>query len=1104
MCPVTPDFPRDPDNHPGVPIGDFPCPPIFIPNEEGKEKILLNDCYRDCVTSMNSWIKVLKARGDPPGIVLPASVYPPHWDERKTVVAAIQTAAKDQGDMMLPVDTSKEGDEYIYLRCYRGIFNTKCWKNTPDKPEPDVYGVQDPAYKTDVKLDTFVNKSKNTRGTEKNEGLGLCRRAPVNRPKTKDKRCEFSFRINLIPGRCWYLPYRKSCYGRHTKHSEVPSKLVPVRTTYMTESQEKTASIVSKHATGGTAQNIVTELGKDENGKHHVYTDQQLRYLKKKRSAIADAQGYVEKEKTNSERLIDALDKKVAEKKIRYVRLMHKVTETTLLAVSKAQLFAEQEKEKLRVALERAKANGRDPDDIPDSEKEKFKKLTIGEVLELSAELSLPQHDLLLSYSVHRDPETETHEMPFGLEDIHDKLAFGKNLMAVRDKLVVGDEIMIGSAWAREDECLIFEKFPEVFMFDVTFGTNNEKRPLGIGGAFDGDMNTFTPIRVFMPSQCAWVFNWIFGSAMPALFGADLLARIQFFLTDGDRVMYGAFENCQRKFYGKAKHGLCMYHLVVQGINRLKAQMKGWDTAKVRNMVETFKQFLFSWMRVGEIESEEEYGISKACLETWLVRVKENNASEAVKHNVGVLSDFLTTKILPHKERWLACLRQDLLTLHQRTTSALEGVNQTVKAKSSHCVLSTMGMAESLEVQDGQWDAKMDKYHKRVWKEHQSFRSYVAGSKTVDDVWGRCESEIHRNMKQRKNYHVRPLDELRIELVQRKDEDDVDCPIFCLECSENTTCGPCSEMSPIPRFRRIRTLTFHPLDPLGYNYEVTCSCPYYTTLGIPCRHFGVFTQVLPRHCIIRHHIEYHALYKTAMGSPELDAYYEKKQADMRLKITREEHDHIMRVAHQMKDESQAYQFNAPRSLMFQRNAEGMLVYSRSASPNEVSRDEILMNRDIYAPEEESPESFSAVEMRQVSSFPDGTVTPSPTRTAQSYMSPLLNGAHSTTQKILTLFNSVELLYKDMPAQLNRLSDGLVMFLEQAIERRRVQVKSLEENRQKEKRERSQKGTKRKVTDLFPATERALKAKRLKPAYEVSRKRGPPSRKTVLTIHSQSN
>ena len=447
-------------------------------------------------------------------------------------------------------------------------------------------------------------------------------------------------------------------------------------------------------------------------------------------------------------------------------------------------------------------------------------------------------------------------------------------------------------------------------------------------------------------------------------------------------------------------------------------------------------------------------------------------------------------------------------------TSALEGVNQTIKVKSSHEVLPTMGMAESLEVQDGQWDAKMDKYHRRVWKEHQSFQSYVAGSKTVDDVWGRCESEIHRNMKQRKNYHVRPLDRYRIELVQR--HDDVDSPVFCLECSDNTTCGPCSEISPIPRFRRIRTLTFHPLDLFGYNYEVTCSCPYYTTLGIPCHHFAVFCQVLPRHCIIHHHIEWHALYKTPMGSPELDACYKKKQGDLRHKITREEYDHIMGVAHQMNDESETYLFDSPSSLMFQRNAEGMLVYSRVASPNGISQDDTFMNRDIYAPEDETPESFAGVEMRQESSFPPGAVTPSPSRTAQSYMSPLLNGAHNTTQKILSLFHSVEELYKDMPAQLNRLSDGLVYFLEQAIDRRRVQMRLVEGVKRKSEQatgeiqeiqegvDRVPRGSKRKVDDLFPATERALKSKRIRPAYEVSRKNVPPSRKTVLTIHSQSN
>ena len=1105
MCRETPDFSRDPDQHPGLPIYDYASPHIRIPNEEGKEKILLNDCYRDCVTSMNSWVKVLKSQGRPPGIELPASVYPPHWDQRRTVIHAIQIAAKDQGNMMLPVDSASEEASHLYLRCYRGILNTKCWKTAPDVPEPGPYGIVEPVYKADIKRDTYVNKSKNTRGTEKNEGICLCRRVPVDRPKTKEERCEFSIRLDLIPGQCWYLPYRKSVFGRHTKHADIDPRFLNIGTKYMSAEQTKHAVLVSRHATGGTGQNIVNELNEEGNGKHHVLTSQQLRYLKKKHAVGNEGQGaYAERDKSGSERLIDALDQKVAQKKLRYVRLMHKVTETSLLALSKAQLIAEREEEKLRVAQENAKAAGRDPNDISDSEKRKFRSLSIGEVLEVAAELSYEEHDVLMHYTCHRDPDAEPQELPFLLEDIHDKLSFGKNLMKVREVLRVDDEIMIGSAWAREDECLIFEKFPEVFMFDVTFGTNAEKRPLGIGGAFDGDMNTFTPLRVFMPSQCAWVFNWIFGQAMPALFGADLLDRIQLFLTDGDRLMYGAFDKCKRDLYRNAHHGLCMYHLVVQGINRNKSKMKGWDTVSVRNMVETFKQFLFSWMRVGEIESEEEYRKSKQCLETWLTRLKDTHANEAVRHNVGVLSDFLTVSILPHKERWLACLRQHRLTLLQRTTSALEGVNQTIKGKASHTVIPTMGLAESLDVQGGQWDAKMDQYHKHVWKQHQSFRTYVSGSMTVDKVWGRCESEIHKNTEQRRNYHVRCVDWQRIELLQRRDDEE--SPIFCLECSAHTTCGPCSDMSPIPRFRRIRTLTFHPLDPHCVNFEVTCSCPYYTTLGIPCRHFAVFCQILPRHCIIRHWIQYHALYKTKMGSPELDEYFLKKQKDMRLKITREEYDHIMKVACGMEEASESYLFECPRSMMFQRNADGMLAFSRVASPNEISRDEILMNRDMYAVTEDSPDTHSSVEMTQVAQFPVGVATPSPTRTAMSSLFPLLNGAHNATTKILSLFQSVEDLYKDLPRQLNTISDGLVHFLEKAIERRRVEMKPLERERKGDGDEISRTATskKRRVKDLYPATDRSRKHKRLKPAYEVSRKHAPPSRKTALTLHSRSN
>ena len=99
-------------------------------------------------------------------------------------------------------------------------------------------------------------------------------------------------------------------------------------------------------------------------------------------------------------------------------------------------------------------------------------------------------------------------------------------------------------------------------MFDVTFGTNVESRPLGVTASMDGNMNVFTPFRVFMPSQCQWVFHWIFGTAMPSLLGNDALSWIQIFLSDGDSKIYNSFDAFREKNMPLAVHVLCLYHLV--------------------------------------------------------------------------------------------------------------------------------------------------------------------------------------------------------------------------------------------------------------------------------------------------------------------------------------------------------------------------------------------------------------------------------------------------------------------------------------------------------------------------------------------------------------
>ena len=112
-------------------------------------------------------------------------------------------------------------------------------------------------------------------GTEKNEGLCLCRRALIDRPKTKEDRCEFSICLDLIPGLCWCLPHRKSVCGRHTKHAKIEPHFPNIGTTCMLEEQKTNAVIVSRHTIGGSAQNIVTDLCKEGNNKHHVCSSQQ-------------------------------------------------------------------------------------------------------------------------------------------------------------------------------------------------------------------------------------------------------------------------------------------------------------------------------------------------------------------------------------------------------------------------------------------------------------------------------------------------------------------------------------------------------------------------------------------------------------------------------------------------------------------------------------------------------------------------------------------------------------------------------------------------------------------------------------------------------------
>ena len=166
---------------------------------------------------------------------------------------------------------------------------------------------------------------------------------------------------------------------------------------------------------------------------------------------------------SDAEQLLQYLDHKRGE--MSYVALYYEVKSTRLHTIKKADLRKAREREARSVAIE---TDGEGESQIPFEVGEVFAECT-------NATGTTKRTNTTLS----AEEQTE----------------IGNVICPVLKRLTVGQKILLAVAWVRDDEKRLFELFPEVLMIDVTFGTNNEGRPLGITAAFDSDMKSFTPIR---------------------------------------------------------------------------------------------------------------------------------------------------------------------------------------------------------------------------------------------------------------------------------------------------------------------------------------------------------------------------------------------------------------------------------------------------------------------------------------------------------------------------------------------------------------------------------------------------------------------------------
>jgi hypothetical protein len=405
-------------------------------------------------------------------IVLPPDVYPPSWDERTALEQVIIDAAlRPSGTELTRARTSKDkfgGGRRCWLECRHGSsYNGSTLTEDDEDSKPTSH------YKEGVKKDNIVNKNATKRGSTKNAGKKMKRRCTTSKPDA-DATCPFRITLKLLPGDHWEIIGQFTDCATHN-HIHLHRSEMRHSTSHMTPAEKDLAATVLTNAHGGSAQNILSDV----TGK--TFSQQQLYYVKHKLDF-----GHPPVPVSDSVLLMEHLQAGAAEGHLRYAAIFHEVTDSTLVAIDKAT------KRKQPASLN-----------------------TLNQHLQ-AEDWSVAE---ALSIDVQVRNCTVDARIPFSLDQIEDLLELGVFLSPMLAGLRVGQKVLLAVAWARVDEAQLFEQFPEVLMFDVTMGTNNEGRPLGISLSIDGNMEVFTPFRVFLPAQTKFAFDWTLSYAIATIMG---------------------------------------------------------------------------------------------------------------------------------------------------------------------------------------------------------------------------------------------------------------------------------------------------------------------------------------------------------------------------------------------------------------------------------------------------------------------------------------------------------------------------------------------------------------------------------------------------------
>jgi hypothetical protein len=122
-----------------------------------------------------------------------------------------------------------------------------------------------------------------------------------------------------------------------------------------------------------------------------------------------------------------------------------------------------------------------------------------------------PQHLTLLTKLKGKKPSTKHVSCTVNVTD--------EDLVKSSMKLDDSDAMLVFLDWGSDENLRYITIFPEVLSIDTTYGMNREKRPLLVFAGTNNNRKNFTALHAFLPSECEWVFHYVFEVSIPSLIG---------------------------------------------------------------------------------------------------------------------------------------------------------------------------------------------------------------------------------------------------------------------------------------------------------------------------------------------------------------------------------------------------------------------------------------------------------------------------------------------------------------------------------------------------------------------------------------------------------